>query len=228
MKGRHQRAAWSIWLSGRDKLLLKKHAPILASRGHHGKYSRIDPKLYGAKATALYWQVDWDNTWETEEAMHNQPESAALFERYMSRAATMRCTAQQRADMSLTALQQQGHGYRQLYHQGLSLRKEPALAKNICINTSSTVNPDRDIVGTGNYHIQQDQLDSDLASIHSPAGAFLGTITRERLNILDRAYRQPPSGTFARAVASLLTRYKDSGPTEEIKANKDEQSLGHP
>ena len=59
------------WL---DTLLLHKHAPILASREHRGKYSRIDAKLYGAKATALYWQVAWIHTWETEEAMQNQPE----------------------------------------------------------------------------------------------------------------------------------------------------------
>ena len=131
-----------------------------------GNIPGLTPKLYRAKATALYWQVDWDNTWETEEAMHNQPESAALFERYMSRAVTLRCTAQQRADMSLTALQQQGRGYRHLHHQGLSLRKEPALAKNICINTSNRVNPDRDTVGTGVYHIQQDQLDLIAASTH--------------------------------------------------------------
>ena len=75
-------------------------------------------------------------------------------------------------------------------------------------------------MGTGVYHIQQDQLDSNLASIHSPAGAFLGTITRERLNILNQAYRQPTSGTLAGAVASLLTRYKDSGPSEEIRQTK--------
>ena len=119
--------------------------------------------------------------------------------------------------MSLTALHQQGHGHRQLIHQSLTLRKEPALAKNICINTSSTVNPDQDIVSTGNYHIQQDQLDSDLASIHSPAGAFLGAINIGRLNTLDQAYWQITSGTFAGAVASLLTRYKNSGPTEETR-----------
>ena len=124
-----------------DTLLLKKHALILASKGRHGNYSRVDPKLYGAKATALCWQVDWDNTWEPEEAMHNQPESMTLFRQYLSRAADLRCTAQQ-ADMSLTALQQQGHGHRQRYHQGLSWVKEPALAQNICINTSSNVNPE--------------------------------------------------------------------------------------
>ena len=88
------------------------------------------------------------------------------------------------------------------------------------INTSSTVNPDRDILGTGVYHIQQDQLDLHVASIYSPAGAFLGTITVDRLHILNQAYQHPTSGTFAGAVASWLTRYKVSGPSEESRQTK--------
>ena len=43
-------------------LLLKRHASLLESEGHGGTYSKVDPKLYGPRASALCWYVDWHNT----------------------------------------------------------------------------------------------------------------------------------------------------------------------
>ena len=33
----------------------------------------LDPKLYDSKVAMLYWHVHRQDTWEPEEAMHNQP-----------------------------------------------------------------------------------------------------------------------------------------------------------
>ena len=71
----------------KSTLLLKRHAPLLESEGHDGAYSKVESKLYGPRASALYWHVDWHDTWEPEEAMHSQPESAGLFQAYMPMAA---------------------------------------------------------------------------------------------------------------------------------------------
>ena len=198
-------------------LLLKKHAPLLQAQGHQGTYTRVDPRWYGPKVSALFWQVDWHDTWEPEEAMHNQPESAALFQQYMSRASTLHLTRQLRADLALTDEQRQGHGHKPLYQQELSLARDPQLGDRIQIDTASTRNPDKDVAPTGNYHIQPDTTDAQLANLYSPSGAFLDSITVDRLQILRRAFQTTAAGLpdFAQQVALLCSRYKDSAPKAE-------------
>ena len=203
-------------------LLLKRHAPLLESEGHGGTYSKVDPKLYGPRVSALYWHVDWHDTWEPEEAMHNQPESATLFEAYMPMAALKQARMEMRSDLQLTNLQKQGHGHKAPNQSDLSLSRQPELAAQICINTTNTVDRDRDLEGTGQFHLQEDQSTAGLASVHSPTGAFLSIINMTRLQTLQTAYAQaegarPP---FAEAVATLLARYKDTSPTESSRRTK--------
>ena len=129
-------------------LLLKRHAPLLESEGHGGTYYKVYPKLYGPRVSALYWHVEWHDTWEPEEPMHNQPESATLFEAYMPMAALKQARMEMRSDLQLTNLQKQGHGHKAPNQSDLSLSRQPELAAQICINTTSTVDPDRDLEGT--------------------------------------------------------------------------------
>ena len=86
--------------------------------------------------------------------MHNQPESPDLFKEYMKRAAAHRAEEETRPDLPLSNNEGQGHGHKPLYLQTLCLNKQPELATNISINTFATVNPDRDVQGTGSYHVQ--------------------------------------------------------------------------
>ena len=198
-----------------------KYAPLLESEGNGGTYSKVDSKLYGPRVSVLCWHVDWHDTWEPE-AMHNQPEFAALFQAYMPMAAMKQAGMKMRSDLHLTNLQKQGHGHRPPNQAELSLSRQPELAAQICINTTRTVDPDRDLEGTGQFHLQEDPSKADLASIHSPTGAFMGTITKTRLQTLQTAYAQaegarPP---FAEAVAALLARYQDASPTQSSRRTK--------
>ena len=197
-----------------DTLLQKRHVPLLEKYGHCGNYSRVDPKLYGSKVAALYWHVHWQDTWESEEAMHNQPESPDLFKEYLKRAAAHRAEEETRPDLPLSNNERQGHGHKPLYLQTLCLNKQPELANNISINTFATVNPDRDVQGTGSYHIQVNPTNLGLAGIHSPTGAFLGDITMDRLRILELAHKQVGPSDLAGSIAALLSRYKNNLPSE--------------
>ena len=53
-----------------------------------------------------------------------------------------------RSDLQLTNLQMQGHGHESPNQSDLSLSRQPGLAAQICINTTSTVDLDRDLEGT--------------------------------------------------------------------------------
>ena len=126
------------------------------------------------------------------------------------------------SDLQLTNLQKQEHGHRTPNQSELSLSRQPELAEQICINTTRTVDPDRDLEGTGQFRPQGDPSKAALASVHLPTGAFLVTITMTRLQTLQTAYAQaegarPP---FAEAVAALLARYKDASPRESNRRSK--------
>ena len=116
-----------------------------------------------------------------------------------------------RPDLPLSNNEKQGHGHKPLYLQSLSLNKQPELVTNLSINSSATVNPDRDVQGTGSYHIQVNPANLGLAGVHSPTGAFLGDISMDRLRVLQLAHKQvvheAPSD-LAGSLANLLSRYK--------------------
>ena len=154
--------------------------------------------------------------------MHNQPESAALFQAYMPMAAMKQAGMKMRSDLQLIDLQKQGHGHKPPLQSELSLSRQPELAAQICIHTTSTVDPDRDLEETSQFHLQEDPSKAHLASVHPPTGAFLGTITMTRLQTLQTAYAQtegarPP---FAKAVAALLARYKYASPIQRSRRTK--------
>ena len=148
--------------------------------------------------------------------MHNQ-ESPHLHKEYMKRAVAHTAEEETRPDLPLSNNERQGHGHKPLYLQTLRLNKQPESATDISINTFATVNPDWDVQGTGSYHIQVNPTNQGLAGIHSPAGAFLGDITMDRLRILELARRQvlheAPSD-LAGSISALLSRYKNSLPSE--------------
>ena len=77
-------------------------------------------------------------------------------------------------------------------------------------------------IETWKFHLQKDPSKADLASVHSPTGAFLGTITMTRLQTLQIAYAQAEGARlpFAEAVAALLARYKDASPTQSSRRTK--------
>ena len=129
----------------RYTLLQKRHVPLLEKHGRSGIYSRVDPKLYVSKVAALYSHVHWQDTWEPEEAMHNQPESPDLFKEYIKRVAAHRAEEEMRPDLPLSNNERQDPGHKPLDMQTLCLNKQPELATNFSIDTSATVNPDRDV-----------------------------------------------------------------------------------
>ena len=135
----------------------------------------------------------------------------------MKRAAALRAEEEMHPDLVLSNNERQGYGHKPLYLQTLSLNNQPELASNISINTSATVNPDRDVLGTGSYHIQVNPANLGLAGVHSPTGAFLGDISMDRLRVLQLAHKQvvheAPSD-LAGSIAALLSRYKNSLPSE--------------
>ena len=204
-------------------LLQKRIVHLFESQGHYGKHSKLPPNLYGPVVRSRYLHMDWHDTWEPEEAMHNQPESPALFEAYMTLAARRRASQEERPDADLQNVRRQGHGHRALYRQELSLTQNPELTANITINTSTSVHPDLDVQGTGAFHIQQHPEQPALVTIHSPTGAFLGEMMADRLAVLHTAHMQDdrePQQDFATAIAALLSRYKDSSPSSDAKRVK--------
>ena len=194
----------------------KRHVHLFESQGHYGKQSKLPPNLYGLVVRSRYLHMDWHDTWEPKEAMHNQPESPALFEAYMTLAARRRAN-QEEPDADLQNVCRQRHGHRALYLQELSLTRNPELTANITINTSTSVQ------GTGAFHIQQHLEQPALVTIHSPTGAFLGEMTADRLAVLHTAHLQDdrePQQDFATAIAALLSRYKTSSPSSYAKRVK--------
>ena len=67
----------------------------------------------------------------------------------MPMAAMKQAGMKMRSDLQLINLQKQGHGHRPPNQAELSLSRQPELAAQICINTTSTVDPDRELEGTG-------------------------------------------------------------------------------
>ena len=106
-------------------LLQKRHVPLLEKHGRSGNYSRVDPKLYGSKVAALYWHVHWQDTWEPEEAMHNQQESPDLFKEYMKRAAAHRAEEETHPDLPQSNNERQDPGHKPLDLHTLCLNKQP-------------------------------------------------------------------------------------------------------
>ena len=84
--------------------------PLLEKHSHSGK-------TLNSEVVTTYWHVHWQDTWEPEEAMHNQLETPNLCKECMKAAAAQRAEEETRPDLPLSIIERQGHGHKPLYLQ---------------------------------------------------------------------------------------------------------------
>ena len=101
---------------------------------------------------------------------------------------------------------------------------EPQLQQFIHIDPTNTINPDHDVIATGAYQLglrkQGKTAEGPLVNVYDAEGKVAGTITLDRLNILQTAFEHTKSTEpeimeqlgatcFEHEVAKLLIRYQD-------------------
>ena len=74
---------------------------------------------------------------------------------------------------------------------------EPQLQQFIHIDPTNTINPDHDVIATGAYQLglrkQGKTAEGPLVNVYDAEGKVAGTITLDRLNILQTAFEHTKS-----------------------------------
>ena len=131
-------------------------------------------------------------------------------------------------DLFLTNLDRQSFFEQDNGPQDDLLATEPHLRPHIRIETGQTINPDLDILPTGDFTIAPAHTPSTamgthpLFVIHDPDGHALSTISEDRLCLLHAefckhhgSHASPQPRNFAQALAELLHRYKDGNTSRD-------------
>ena len=133
-------------------LLQKRHVPLLQKHGQSGTNCQVDAKLYGSKVATVLAHALAGHL----RARGSHAQSTRISrpdQRMYERAVAHRAEREMRPVLPMSNNDRQSHGHKPLYLQTLCLNEQPELAANISISISATVNPHRDVQGTGSYHL---------------------------------------------------------------------------
>ncbi len=194
--------------------------------------------------------VSWKDSWEPGETIrqlqHLDGDVMSIDQRALS-SVTRRLWSTPK-DLQLPNLDRQSFQGTQCCSAANPFNLEPFLHNYVTIKTGNTLNPDLDIAPPGAYVIKADPRPSSssesqehqntadirpsLLAVYGPDGKAAGTITKERLLILYRSYEQIISNAsdtacdaFPKAIASMLSRYKDGRQTSEYHMSSDQNGL---
>ena len=133
----------------------------------------------------------------------------------------------------------QGHWPPLQLEETSALLMQPELAKLISMNPMDAINPEQDSASSKAFtilkrHIPQNGRNSAVGNVYWPSGKLCGTISLDRLQILQHAFnttkhKQPEvhqNPSFEQAVARLSTRYRNKYRQENgrCKSMDDTQS----
>lgn len=111
---------------------------------------------------------------------------------------------------------------------------EPHLQRLIHIDPSNTINPDQDVIETGQYMVGLrsgiDTAEGPLVNVYDGRGSVAGTITLKRLTVLQTAFNHTQATApsvmqeldatcFEHEVAKLPMRYQDGSTTQNVLGN---------
>ena len=179
-------------------------------------------------------KVSWKPAWEPEdggvpEQMIKDFDEARAASGHINLARDNRI----RADLHKSNLDKQGDWSSLQTETASALLLQPELGQHIDINPMDIINPDQDISACKTFMIckRHGAASSDcheVANVYAPTGKLCGTITVQRLQILQHAFdesqKQHPVAhaafhylSFAQAVACLLSRYEGKRSTDNNK-----------
>ncbi len=179
---------------------------------------------FGPRAAKWLKLVSWEDSWEPHESVreHAHLEADILAIDYAEARPAVRRPWPTSKDLCLTNLERQSFFDQDNGSQDDLLATEPHLRPHLQIETGQTVNPDLDILPTGDFTIAPAHTASatmtgqSLFVVHDPDGHALSTISEERVNLLhtefckhQNSHISPTPRKFALALAELLHRYKD-------------------
>ena len=179
----------------------KYHAKLEEKQGQHAQL--LETEIRDPHHPQAMYLVEWEESWESGDVVHEHADSTPLFEPYMQArtgAAILACS-----DSGQSRAQRQGHPPVEA-RPATGLTTSPQLAALIDIDPLRTCNPDTDTLATGKTIISSNP-DSSTCVVHLPCRSA-GGLPLARLDLLHTAYlaHGVQGLDFEEALAQLLMR----------------------
>ena len=244
------------WTKGQRQYLVQwkptpcrdRHIKLHEARGYEvadiTQFCGDDRIHFDEEASLIFWKPKWECAENfTHPSNPSQTRMAEAFEEEKASRPALKLTAatSRRQDTGRTNLDRQGQWVPEEFRPERTLWYRPGLRKHIHIDPDNTINPDHDIVPTGQYTIGLKSCQgtttppgAQLVNVYNDEGKIVGTMTAKRLGILKAAFhhmqnKEPEvlselgATCFEHEVARLMDRYKTPDAEALLKAQKQRQ-----